>query len=92
MPSPAFLYSAPLFPAAGLVVREVAEPFEVRASAPAIPAYAAPAVAAPRSAPTIRSVDPFTLSTDELDHLFDLSQAIVSTVREIDRQTGVAPV
>jgi hypothetical protein len=28
-----------------------------------------------------------TVSTDELDQLFDLSQAILSTVREIDRQT-----
>jgi hypothetical protein len=35
MPSPAFLYSAPLFPAAALVVREVSAPFEVRASVPA---------------------------------------------------------
>jgi len=87
MPSPAFLYSPPLFPAAALVVREVAEPFEVRASAPTVPAYAAPAAAAPRSATTVPGVDPFTLSTDELDHLFDLGETIVSTVREIDRQT-----
>jgi hypothetical protein len=87
MHTPAFLYSLPWSSAAGLVVREVSEPFTVRASVPAVPTYAAPVAAAPVSAPTISGVDPFTLPTDELDQLFDLSQAIVSTVREIDRQT-----
>jgi len=82
MHTPAFLYSAPLFPTATFVVREVAEPFEVPASGPAVPTSAAP-----RCAPTVSGVDPFTLSTEDLDHLFDLSEAIVSTVREIDRQT-----
>jgi len=90
MPSPAFLYSVPLFPAAALVVREVAEPFEVPASLPAAPtsaAIAATPLSAPVTANTVPRVDPFTLPTDELDQLFDLSEAIVSTVREIDRQT-----
>jgi hypothetical protein len=87
MHTPAFLYSAPLFPAAGLVVREVSAPSEVRAPVPAVPTSAAPAVTASVSAPAVIGVDPFTLSTDELDQLFDLSEAIVSTVREIDRQT-----
>jgi hypothetical protein len=58
------------------VIREVATPAEIPGPA------AAPPVTGGIIAP-----DPFTLSTDELDNLFDLGQLIVSVVHEIDRQT-----
>jgi len=86
MHTPAFRDSASSCPPPLLMVHEVAEPFDGPASQGTLPTSAAP-LSAPVATTTVTDVDPFTLSTNELDHLFDLSEAIGSTVREIDRQT-----